>query len=102
MEEKSMDTIKFKKKKYNLIGFLNVSYDRFQATIDKTDVSVDSLLSDLEGLTKITVTKINPETQEEIVKTYTKYTEMLAVSIYSDMISVELLNAALLQEMEEE
>ena len=97
-----MGTIKFKKKQYDLIGFLNVSYDRFQATIDKTDVSVDSLLSDLEGLKKITVTKIDPETQEEVVKTYTKYTEMLAVSVYSDMISVELLNAELLQEMEEE
>ena len=97
-----MGTIKFKKNQYNLIGFLNVSYDRFQATLDKTDVSVDSLLSDSKGLTKITVTKIDPETQEEVVKTYTKYTEMLAVSVYSDMISVELLNGALLQEIEEE
>lgn len=90
-------TIKFKKKQYNLVNTPNITKDRFQASLEKSNVSVDGVLSDLDGFSKITVTGIDAET-EETVEIYTEYTEMLAVAVYKEVISVELLKK---EEMEE-
>ena len=84
-------TIKFKRKQYNLVSTPNISKDRFQASIDRTDVSVDGILNDLDGFNKITITTVDAETEEESVETYDQYTDMLAVAVYKDVISVELL-----------
>lgn len=89
--------ISFNTKKYELKDSLNVSIDRLQASLVRAGNSVDELLLELENIQKVTI-----QNEEEVIKTYKKYTKPLAVAIYEDVISVELLNEALLQEMEEE
>lgn len=91
-----MKTIRFKSKDYTLIDTLNVSIDRLQTSLDRKGVSVDELLIELEDIQEILL-----KNDGEVIKSYTKYTKPLAVAIYEDVISVELLNEVLLQEMEE-
>lgn len=94
-----MKTITFKSNEYILVDSLNVAIDRLQASIARDNVSsVDELLEEVNDIQKVTI----KDGDGEIVKTYTKYTKPLAVAIYDDVISVELLNKILLQELEEE
>ena len=82
---------------YELKDAINVAPDRLQASLVRRDNSVDELLLELEDIKKVII-----KDEGAVVKTYKKYTKPLAVAIYEDVISVELLNEALLQEMEEE
>ena len=92
-------TITFKTNKYILVDSLNVAIDRLQASISRDDVSsVDELLEEISDIQKVIIEDNDGET----IKTYSKYTKPLAVAIYDDVISVELLNKILLQELEEE
>lgn len=94
-----MKTITFKSNEYILIDSLNVAIDRLQASIARDNVSsVDELLEEVNDIQKVTIKDDNGE----VVKIYKKYTKPLAVAIYDDVISVELLNKILLQELEEE
>lgn len=94
-----MKTITFNTKEYILVDFLNVAIDRLQASIARNNVSsVDELLEEMDDIRNVVIKDDNGE----VVKIYKKYTKPLAVAIYDDVISVELLNKILLQEMEEE
>lgn len=89
--------IVFDSVEYELKDSINVSIDRLQASLVRGNASVDELLLELDDIKKVII-----KDDEKILKTYKKYTKPLAVAIYDDVISVELLNEALLQEMEEE
>lgn len=89
--------IVFNSIEYKLKNSINISIDRLQASLVRTGNSVDELLLELENIQKVTL-----QDEGEVVKTYKKYTKPLAVAIYDDVISVELLNNILLQELEEE
>lgn len=90
-------TISFKLKEYELKDMINTAPDRLQASLVRGDNSIDELLLELEDIEKVII-----KDEEEVVKTYKKYTRLLAVAVYEDVVSVELLNEALLQEMKEE
>ena len=89
--------IVFNSIEYELKDSINVAIDRLQASLVRGDNSIDELLLELNDIKKVTI-----KDEEEVIKTYKKYTKPLAVAVYEDVISVELLNEALLQEMEEE
>lgn len=89
--------IVFDSVEYELKDSINVAIDRLQASLVRGNTSVDELLLELDDIKKVII-----KDDEKILKTYKKYTKPLAVAIYEDVISVELLNEALLQEMEEE
>lgn len=89
--------IVFDSVEYELKDSINVSIDRLQASLVRGNTSVDELLLELDDIKKVII-----KDDEKILKTYKKYTKPLAVSIYEDVISVELLNKILLQELEEE
>ena len=90
-------TISFKLKEYELKDTINTAPDRLQASLVRGGNSIDELLLELEDIEKVII-----KDEEEVVKTYKKYTRLLAVAVYEDVVSVELLNEALLQEMKEE
>lgn len=90
-------TIVFDSVEYELKNSINVAIDRLQASLVRGNTSVDELLLELNDIKKVII-----KDNEKILKTYKKYTKPFAVAIYEDVISVELLNEALLQEMEEE
>ena len=84
---------------------LNVSIDRFQASLIRDGNSIDELLTEVDNLEKIEVIDYTEDDEGNPVRqieTYDSYTEVLAVAIYSDVISVELLNSSFIQELEEE
>lgn len=89
--------IVFDSVEYELKDSINVSIDRLQASLVRGNTSVDELLLELDDIKKVII-----KDDEKILKTYKKYTKPLAVAIYEDVISVELLNKILLQELEEE
>lgn len=89
--------IVFDSVEYELKDSINVAADRLQASLVRGDISVDELLLELNDIEKVII-----KDDEKILKTYKKYTKPLAVAIYDDVISVELLNKILLQELEEE
>lgn len=89
--------IVFDSVEYELKDSINVAVDRLQASLVRGNISVDELLLELDDIKKVII-----KDDEKILKTYKKYTKPLAVAIYDDVISVELLNKILLQELEEE
>lgn len=89
--------IVFNSVEYELKDSINVAVDRLQASLVRGDTSVDELLLELNDIEKVII-----KDDEKILKTYKKYTKPFAVAIYDDVISVELLNKILLEELEKE
>lgn len=86
-----MRYIQFNEIKYNLIDHENVLASSFQATILKEDYSVEDIAEDATSAEEIKVYE-----DDELVATYTGYTDMRAISMYEleegMVISIELDN----------
>lgn len=81
-----MKTVIFKTNEYELKS-LDVISSRFSASIERGEYDIDTLLNEVETSESITV-KENGET----IGVYNGYTELLALSVHSDDVSVEIIN----------
>lgn len=90
-----MKKIYLKSQFYELIDSPNVTASHLQASIKK-EYSIDELLADLEDTATITI-KENDET----IAVYNGYSKMLAVCVYADSISVELINEDIQMQIDE-
>ena len=86
-----MRTIKFKTTEYQLVDHENVLASSFQATLLKESYTVEEIAEDTVNAEEIKVYE-----DEELVATYTGYTDMRAISMYGHeegmVVSVELDN----------
>ena len=86
-----MRTIKFKTTEYQLVDHENVLASSFQATLLKESYTVEEIAEDTVHAEEIKVYE-----DEELVATYTGYTDMRAISMYGHeegmVVSVELDN----------
>ena len=81
-----MKTVIFKTNEYELKS-VDVISSRFSASLERGKYDIDSLLNEVETSESITV-KENGET----IGVYNGYTELLALSVHADDISVEIIN----------
>lgn len=81
-----MKTIIFKSLEYQLLS-LDVVSSRLSASIVRGEYDIDTLLSEVETSESITVKE-----NGSIIGVYNGYTNLLALSVHTDSISVELIN----------
>lgn len=81
-----MKTVIFKTKEYQLLSF-DVISSRFSASLVRGEYDVDTLLNEVETSESITVKE-----DGETIGVYNGYTELLALSVHAEDISVEIIN----------
>lgn len=81
-----MKTVIFKTNEYELKS-LDVIPSRFSASIERGEYDIDTLLNEVETSESIIVKE-----DGETIGVYNGYTELLALSVHTDDISVEIIN----------
>lgn len=81
-----MKTVIFKTNEYELKS-VDVISSRFSASLERGKYDIDTLLNEVETSESITVKE-----DGEIIGVYNGYTELLALSVHTDDISVEIIN----------
>lgn len=81
-----MKTVIFKTNEYELKS-LDVISSRFSVSLERNEYDIDTLLSEIETSESITVKE-----DDEIIGVYNGYAELLALSVHTDDISVEIIN----------
>lgn len=81
-----MKILIFKTNEYQLVS-LDVISSRFSASLVRGEYDIDTLLNEVETSESITVKE-----DGETIGVYNGYTELLALSVHTDDISVEIIN----------